>query len=460
MKFRNLLSISLIALAIVSLISSCSKAEPKEVPTTFSGTILNAELDTIYLYNDEATIKLAVDSGKFSDTIDIQEGYYTIEIGRESSAMYWDKGFQLDLEIDVKEFDESIEYGGIGAGENNALAKSYMMEEEHIGSSKDFYSQSEDQFLSSIDTLRNNLHAILEGPHLKESFAEEQKKNADFLYNRMIYSYEGAHKYYMGLDSLQLSDEFYKAVIPFKMDDEKTFDRSAAYQALLSSYVQYESSKLNKEGKSDLEALIVISKDLPNEKIKNSVLNTYSRYLLKPNEDLDDAYAFLRMNVTDTALIASYEKTFEIQKKLKKGNASPIFTKYENHTGDSTSLSDLKGKYAYFDIWATWCGPCIREIPSLKEVEAKYHNKNIQFISISVDSRDDHPTWVEMVKDKELGGIQLFAHDSWKSDFIRAYNINSIPRFILVDPMGNIVNADAPRPSDPKLIELFDELNI
>jgi hypothetical protein len=61
---------------------------------------------------------------------------------------------------------------------------------------------------------------------------------------------------------------------------------------------------------------------------------------------------------------------------------------------------------------------------------------------------------------KKLTGIQLFADQNWKSKFVTDYVINGIPRFILIDPQGNIVNSNAPRPSSIKLVELFDSLEI
>ena len=192
---------------------------------------------------------------------------------------------------------------------------------------------------------------------------------------------------------------------------------------------------------------------------------------------LKDSYKNL-----DSTFLADNDKSFEglyksyknyhnskiaLLKEFPKGSPSPTFEGYENFKGGSTSLSDLKGKYVYVDVWATWCGPCKREIPSLKEVEGKYHEKNIEFVSISVDderrsgtAEKAHEAWKKMVADKELGGIQLFSDKAWQSDFIQGYKITGIPRFILIDPDGNIVSADAPRPSNPKLIELFDELKI
>ena len=136
---------------------------------------------------------------------------------------------------------------------------------------------------------------------------------------------------------------------------------------------------------------------------------------------------------------------------------SPSFD-YENHKGGKTKLEDLRGKYVYIDVWATWCGPCIAEIPHLKKVEAKYHGKNIDFVSISVDTEKDYEKWKKMVVAKELGGIQLFADKNWTSDFIKAYGINAIPRFILIGPDGKVIKADAPRPSSSLLVELLDSL--
>lgn len=156
----------------------------------------------------------------------------------------------------------------------------------------------------------------------------------------------------------------------------------------------------------------------------------------------------------------NYKKMHDKLLKFKKGNVSPIFNEYENIKGGTTSLADLRGNYVYIDIWATWCAPCKAQFPYLKELEEDYHGKNIKFVSISVDKEGAYDAWKEMVKNEELGGIQLLADNNLESDFIKEYEINSIPRFILLDPEGKIVDADAARPSEPKLKALFEELGI
>jgi len=157
---------------------------------------------------------------------------------------------------------------------------------------------------------------------------------------------------------------------------------------------------------------------------------------------------------------SNYESMHETLTRLGKGKVSPVFSNYENHKGGKTSLADLKGKYVYIDVWATWCAPCKAEIPSLKALEMEYVGKNIEFVSISVDKPEAYETWKNMVGAEQLGGIQLYADNNFESQFILDYGINAIPRFILIDTEGNIIDADAPRPSDPKLKELFTELGI
>lgn len=72
----------------------------------------------------------------------------------------------------------------------------------------------------------------------------------------------------------------------------------------------------------------------------------------------------------------------------------------------------------------------------------------------------DQEKWSKFVTEKQLGGIQLLAENEWESQFLKAYGVFSVPTFILLDPAGNIVNANAPKPSDDKLIDLFNSLKI
>lgn len=154
-------------------------------------------------------------------------------------------------------------------------------------------------------------------------------------------------------------------------------------------------------------------------------------------------------------MAAMAENAARAQKMI--GQPSPSFN-YENYKGGTTKLEDFKGKYVYIDVWATWCGPCRQEIPFLQKVEEKYHGKNIEFVSLSVDAKKDYEKWRKMVGDKSLGGVQIIADKDWQSDFVTAYGIDSIPRFILIGPDGKVIDANAARPSEARLVEQLDKL--
>lgn len=166
--------------------------------------------------------------------------------------------------------------------------------------------------------------------------------------------------------------------------------------------------------------------------------------------------------IIKSSLENSYQYTlqaYESAAKMNKfkGKSSPDFD-YINYKGGKTKLSDLKGKYVYIDLWATWCGPCRSEIPYLQKLEKKYHGKNIEFVSISIDKVTDTEKWKKFVLDKNLSGVQLIADKDWESEFVKSYGVTGIPRFILLDPKGNILEADAPRPSSDKLVIKIDTL--
>ncbi len=150
-------------------------------------------------------------------------------------------------------------------------------------------------------------------------------------------------------------------------------------------------------------------------------------------------------------------KTYKNYKDFANGSEAPLFT-YKDNNGKDVSLRSLRGKYVYIDLWATWCMPCLQEIPHLKKLEEEYAGKNIIFISVSVDEQKDTGRWIKTIARENMSGVQLLADKDFESDFARKFIVNSIPRFILIDPKGKIVDRDAPRPSQKELKEKLDKL--
>lgn len=154
-------------------------------------------------------------------------------------------------------------------------------------------------------------------------------------------------------------------------------------------------------------------------------------------------------------IITDYQKSRhsaiieKLAKAAAKAGAPAINFTYPDVNGKMTSLSDFKGKVVLVDVWATWCGPCKVEIPSLKKLEEELRGNDIVFMSVSVDVEKDKQKWLDFVKSENLPGVQLFAA-GW-TDIAKFYEIKGIPRFMVFDKKGNIVSTDSPRPSSPEL---------
>ncbi len=447
----------LLALCITITLFAC-KEEPKIDYALFSGKIENPANKVVTIFNGREKVKEITlnEEGTFADTLKVETGYYTLSHGRESSAIYLSPGDNIKMSLNTKEFDETISYSGEGSENSNFLASKYLADEKANLDVVKVFSMEEADFLAKMEEIKSSKLELLNNTeNLDNEFKALEKKNIEYEYYADLLNYKSYHSYYAKKADLKPSEDFMKLFDSVDFNNKKDYEMLDNYKRLLQAHY---SNKIS-------------DSDNPSEVFENINNNTFPalkedlanrlRYNIAPNNEHNEAYynGLIAMS-TDEKYKEDITTKYNKVKKLAKGMPSPEFVEYENHKGGTTSLEDLKGKYVYVDVWATWCGPCIREIPSLKEVEKQFHGKNIAFVSTSIDKASAHNTWVQMVKDKELGGIQLMADKDWNSKFVQEYAIEGIPRFILIDPDGNIVSADAPRPSNPNLVEMFNELKI
>jgi len=125
---------------------------------------------------------------------------------------------------------------------------------------------------------------------------------------------------------------------------------------------------------------------------------------------------------------------------------------YPDRDGKMHKLSDNLGKVVLIDVWATWCQPCLAEQPALEALEKSFEGKNVEFISLSIDT--DQGKWKQMIEEKKLSGLHLYSNN--QGPIVKDYELIGVPRFILFDKNGKTVSFDAPRPSDPKLKALIE----
>lgn len=126
-------------------------------------------------------------------------------------------------------------------------------------------------------------------------------------------------------------------------------------------------------------------------------------------------------------------------------------------TGETIDLAAMTGTVFVIDFWATWCGPCVGEMPHMKELYAEYKGKGVEFIGVSLDQPEDKGGLEKLlayVKDNEIGWPQYYQGNYWDSEFSKSWGINSIPCLFVVDAEGNLHSTSA----RGKLEEILPEL--
>ena len=453
----------LAAIAIVSC-----QSEPKINYAIISGKITNSDLENAKIYkqpnNTLAKEILLAEGGIFNDTIKLDKAsFYTIYQGRNNINLYVTPGDNININYDANEIKSTLKIDGKGAVYANYLLEKSNKASDLTGEGTEIYTKEESEYKKILkDVKQTHEDLLFNYVGIFDDFKTKEKRNINYQYLSDLNKYENYHTYYAKKNGFKASDNFLTELDNLEYTNEDDFLFSSSYKGLVTSnYSKKVQDLIEKDSLLDYSiTMLNVSSKIENETIKNTLLYDASQFGITFTEDLEAFYSAFIKNSTNKENNEEITKSYNALRAVAKGNTSPKFIDYENNAGGITSLDDLKGKYVYIDVWATWCGPCIAEIPSLKKIEKQYHDKNIEFVSISIDDKEDYEKWKKMIVDKELGGMQLLADNDWKSQFITDYLIKGIPRFILIDNEGNIVNSNAPRPSDSKLISLFDELKI
>lgn len=450
-------------IAAIAVIS-CKNEAPIDYMVV-SGKIMNKGVSELTISSNDRSFKKTVnvsEDGSFEDTLRVKKGIYKLYDGKNITEVYVDAGNNVNISYDATDFSNTLTITGIGSEISNYLYAKGVKEKKMTGDGMRVYELKELPYKAKFTEIRTALEQLIDSTEgISEEFKAKERRGLNYYYLGKLNIYESYHAHYAKNSEFKISEGFLDELKELTYEIEEDFIFSTDYKNIVTSHFYEEASKLaEKDSIAEDIAFLKAAGAISNEFIKNSLLYDNAKYSVTYTEDLETFYStFNELSTNEThkkEITESYNKLIAVA----KGQPSPKFVEYENYAGGTTSLDDLKGKYVYVDVWATWCGPCKREIPFLKEVEKKYHGKNIEFVSISVDKAKDHDKWLDMVKEKELKGIQLFSDKDWESDFVKGYLIKGIPRFILIDPNGTIVSSNAPRPSDEKLIEIFNELGI
>lgn len=192
-----------------------------------------------------------------------------------------------------------------------------------------------------------------------------------------------------------------------------------------------------------------IEKELLDSNIKSLITQDAFIYELAFNglkHMNDSALQFYYTHCKNRSLNTQFELELNRWKNLQPGKKAPaaFFIDINN---EQVSLDQFNGKNTYISIWASWCHPCKAQRKYLQKLVKKYDSK-IQFLYISVDENKNHAQWITSCDTLSQYGINLRTVNGWNSKLTQNYNVRSIPRFITLNQFGNIVNANAPAPSE------------
>lgn len=428
--------------------------------TTVSGKITNTENGTIRIKGEllDKEIKLKPD-GTFSENLSLEyDAIYKIETSKNSIPIYLAKDSKLTINADDTNLASTLKFTGKGSVENQYLAKKQLI--TSATPIEELYKVDENEFLKKLQEIKTSVNNLyLKTKFTDSGFKEKEARSIRYLEQKHLAFYPKFHNYYGRVDGFKVSETYPKFDETMDLDNNSDFLFSNEYQELVLLKF-YENVKAD-EGQLWVSAKNAIPKikALKSQSIKNRLIGNSISDISMENSYYEKTYHEFLSLTNDPILKQTLTTNYKATNALQPGNPSPTFN-YENQKGGKTALEDLKGKYIYIDLWATWCGPCRAEIPFLQKVEEQYKGKNIEFVSISIDDLKDQPKWNNFVIEKKLGGIQLLADNHGESKFIKDYGVEGIPTFILLDPNGNIVTARAPKPSDPKLIDLLNGLKI
>ena len=358
--------------------------------------------------------------------------------------MYLAPGFVLDALITNSEHP-SIQFTGEGAEVNNYLITTQTI----LDGFDDVFQLEVQPFLSKMDVLQDSLFSFHQSyldtiPMAAHHVSILEKRNQILKLNtKQSYAFSYAVRNNFNLpDELQLDSQilYDSEILNLGMKEYYELLHVAVHLKYLIPVIPT-TSKFKE--KSFYIADQINTSDFSSE-IKSYLLAKNTDYWLGFGLDTttqrlyDDYYSQFPKSIHFETLDNHMEKWLA----LSSGRPAADIVG-ETIDGEVFSLEQLNGNVVYIDIWALWCKPCIAEIPFSKALMNRFDpNDKIKFLNISVDR--DKSAWQKKVSnEKNWNGI----HINTKTDNLQFYQVNSYPRYMIIDKNGNIFDSDAARPS-------------
>ncbi|MFC3355559.1 TlpA family protein disulfide reductase [Sphingobacterium zeae] len=365
-----------------------------------------------------------------------------VGVFEEQYPVYLKPGEKLTIEAG----DGKINYSGNLSKENQVFAAWYKLIAplRNYGYTKKGYTLPPDGYVSLLDSLEKPVQDFVKNIRTGNDSFDKQVKYL------LPYSYKFDVLMPLATGLSFRSKNEYPAQVVKLIEEEKYADANLwslpmAYHYMINlSFVKYILFN-NKQG---IAAEMLVPEITDNPLRANFVLAHAQRGTTQSLVKFLEGNSKYMMNDKQKKELALLLR----RANLQVAGGSWIDFTYPDVNGKMHSLSENLGKVVLLDLWATWCAPCLAEVPALEKLQKELQGKDVVFISLSLDT--DKAKWQNMVKQKQLSGVQLFSNSEPR--FMQDYEVSEIPRYIVFDKNGKTVNFNAPRPSDPKLKTLIE----
>ena len=434
--------------------------------TVLKGHIENYNGETVSIvpiddYDSRDTLQVDA-SGNFAYTPANEESQeYVLSVhgfAPYNNCIYLGTGDQVEVNF-VLSPDKTMEvqFAGDRAAENEYLQAFEAFQNSRMGYDQDMLALPFVAYKAKFDEKEQELQALLDkvaDSGLKKEFAREQ--HLSFQSRRLSYSYAFFSR---AKEGEKVSDDDFAAFV--KSIDVNNPDECNQYMMWDIITWYQESDPEYKRENWELDYLERLDRLVSNQEMKNAFATDRVKSALRAalGKPFDALMARYNQMCTDDSMrqevAEEYAEYVRVYTNLMPGKVAPDFELISDK-GETLRLSDLYGQYLFIDVWATWCGGCVMEIPYMEKLQEHFANdKRIKLISISWDYTQK--VWLDYLKKRPATWAQYIVDEENMDVMKKEYRMTGIPRFLLLDPEGRIISIDYARPSEPECVEMLEK---
>lgn len=415
-------------------------------------------------FREKTLIYPITSDGSFSLSFQLEEeSYADLEFRNHQLRLYLKPGGKVKLQTHSRHFFDSLRFQGEGRYENQYLkqfAVKFEQPFEYQTIPFKIQSLSQNEYVDYINNTRykqlEHLKAFKKEHPLSENFAELARWEIEYAaaFERLIYP--ELHAFFGNHDDYVVDEDYFLFLQDLPIDNPKAL-KSFHYTNFLKEYTKYlyklengiEFQQEITEGYYRIYP--IVKKRFRGMEIKEFALAQNLMWTLDKTSlgDLEENFQQFLENAEKPRYRRIIAGKYRNEKNIANGEMAPDFT-LRDIEGNKVSLSDFRGKVVYIDFWASWCGPCIKEMQYAKKLKKKLEDKNVVFLYVSLDQNLE--TWRSTVNQRGPQGIHVNGlNDS--TDLAAAYNVKAIPSYFLVDKDGRFVDVNAKRPADEDIMQ-------